>query len=77
MPVMDGLQATRLIRSYEKTGNWDEARLAGVELSGDHIPKEQRRRIPIIAVSTLSKITYLPLLCKFCQHLFSVFVLLI
>ncbi|KAJ9537176.1 hypothetical protein OSB04_029909 [Centaurea solstitialis] len=31
MPVMDGLQATRLIRSYEKTGNWDEARAAGVE----------------------------------------------
>ncbi|XP_042758544.1 histidine kinase 5 [Lactuca sativa] len=51
MPVMDGLQATRLIRSYEKTGNWDEARLAGVELSGDHIPKEQRRRIPIIAMT--------------------------
>jgi len=22
MPVMDGLEATRLIRSFEKTGNW-------------------------------------------------------
>ncbi|KAI3505515.1 hypothetical protein L1887_27646 [Cichorium endivia] len=51
MPVMDGLQATRLIRSYEKTGNWDEARLAGVELSGDQKIKEPRRRIPIIAMT--------------------------
>ena len=32
MPVMDGLEATRLIRSFEKTGNWDEARKAGVDL---------------------------------------------
>lgn len=56
MPVMDGLQATRLIRSYEKTGNWDEAKLAGVEpqdiSSGDQVLKVPRRRIPIIAVST-------------------------
>ncbi|KAL4565033.1 hypothetical protein LXL04_029115 [Taraxacum kok-saghyz] len=55
MPVMDGLQATRLIRSYENSGNWDEARLAGVELhdlpSGDQIIKEPRRRIPIIAMT--------------------------
>ncbi|KAI3692253.1 hypothetical protein L6452_32067 [Arctium lappa] len=55
MPVMDGLQATRLIRSYEKTGNWDEARLAGVEPpdlpSGDQILKEPRKRIPIIAMT--------------------------
>ncbi|XP_024996878.1 histidine kinase 5 [Cynara cardunculus var. scolymus] len=54
MPVMDGLQATRLIRSYEKTGNWDDARLAGVEppdrLSGDQI-WEPRKRIPIIAMT--------------------------
>ncbi|KAK9130205.1 hypothetical protein Sjap_010692 [Stephania japonica] len=28
MPVMDGLQATRLIRSYEETGNWDAAMTA-------------------------------------------------
>ncbi|CAA0838305.1 Histidine kinase 5 [Striga hermonthica] len=32
MPVMDGLQATRLIRSYEETGTWDEALKAGVEI---------------------------------------------
>ncbi|KAJ0944844.1 putative histidine kinase response regulator and transcription factor RR-A-type family [Helianthus annuus] len=51
MPVMDGLQATRLIRSYEKNGNWDEARLAGVDIP-DQISKEQpRKRIPIIAMT--------------------------
>ncbi|KAI3804577.1 hypothetical protein L1987_26228 [Smallanthus sonchifolius] len=50
MPVMDGLQATRLIRSYEKNGNWDEARLAGVDLQ-DQISKETRKRIPIIAMT--------------------------
>ncbi|KAI3756180.1 hypothetical protein L1987_55996 [Smallanthus sonchifolius] len=50
MPVMDGLQATRLIRSYEKYGNWDEARLAGVDLH-DQISKEPRKRIPIIAMT--------------------------
>ncbi|KAL4334132.1 hypothetical protein GQ457_07G043800 [Hibiscus cannabinus] len=31
MPVMDGLQATKLIRSFEETGNWDEAVKAGIE----------------------------------------------
>ncbi|CAL5409238.1 unnamed protein product [Camellia sinensis] len=31
MPVMDGLQATRLIRSFEETGNWDAAVKAGIE----------------------------------------------
>ncbi|KAK9077810.1 hypothetical protein SSX86_006148 [Deinandra increscens subsp. villosa] len=50
MPVMDGLQATRLIRSYEKNGNWDEARLAGVDLQ-DQILKEPRKRVPIIAMT--------------------------
>lgn len=58
MPVMDGLQATRLIRSFEKTGNWDEARKAGVELedspSYDQIQEEPRKRIPIIAVSIVN-----------------------
>ncbi|KAL8264043.1 hypothetical protein R6Q59_022173 [Mikania micrantha] len=50
MPVMDGLQATRLIRSYEKNGNWDEARLAGVDLQ-EQVLKQPRTRIPIIAMT--------------------------
>ncbi|KAK6116963.1 hypothetical protein DH2020_049338 [Rehmannia glutinosa] len=32
MPVMDGLEATRLIRSYEETGSWDDAIKAGVDI---------------------------------------------
>ncbi|KAJ9549482.1 hypothetical protein OSB04_022025 [Centaurea solstitialis] len=52
MPVMDGLEATRLIRSFEKTGNWDEARKAGIDLpSHDRILQEPRKRIPIIAMT--------------------------
>ncbi|KAK9076131.1 hypothetical protein SSX86_004464 [Deinandra increscens subsp. villosa] len=55
MPVMDGLQATRLIRSFEKTGSWDEARNAGVELEDsplyDQILDGPRKRIPIIAMT--------------------------
>ncbi|XP_019176804.1 PREDICTED: histidine kinase 5 [Ipomoea nil] len=58
MPVMDGLQATRLIRSFEETGNWDAARTAGVE----EVPssslslktpdsKSSNGRIPIIAMT--------------------------
>ncbi|CAH1415060.1 unnamed protein product [Lactuca virosa] len=58
MPVMDGLEATRLIRSYEKTGNWDEARKAGVEPEPhDHNHDSpfhnqiSRKRIPIVAMT--------------------------
>lgn len=58
MPVMDGLQATRLIRSFEETGNWDAAVEAGIEHqvpqnSASNHPQfnSSRNRIPIIAVS--------------------------
>ncbi|KAM7255309.1 hypothetical protein ACFE04_020550 [Oxalis oulophora] len=33
MPVMDGLEATRLIPSFQETGSWDAAVQAGVEPS--------------------------------------------
>ncbi|XP_042477642.1 probable histidine kinase 1 [Macadamia integrifolia] len=59
MPVMDGLQTTRLIRSFEETGNWDAAAQAGIEKpvpSSDsllHGPGAVTfpRRIPIIAMT--------------------------
>ncbi|XP_012847019.1 PREDICTED: histidine kinase 5 [Erythranthe guttata] len=59
MPVMDGLEATRLIRSFEETGNWDEAVKAGVEITdspfshscpNSHL-NEPRKRIPIVAMT--------------------------
>ncbi|KAA8525679.1 hypothetical protein F0562_007534 [Nyssa sinensis] len=62
MPVMDGLQATRLIHSFEETGNWDAAMNTGIEQHmppSDSSPNGQEfqlstKRIPIIAVSTLT-----------------------
>ncbi|KAL3844313.1 hypothetical protein ACJIZ3_001716 [Penstemon smallii] len=58
MPVMDGLQATRLIRSFEETGSWDDAVKAGIEL---HLPspnsspnlqvEKPMKRLPIIAMT--------------------------
>ncbi|XP_022751818.1 histidine kinase 5-like [Durio zibethinus] len=57
MPVMDGLQATRLIRSFEETGNWDAAKKAGIEQplpSSDSLQpgcKPPTMRIPIIAMT--------------------------
>lgn len=57
MPVMDGLQATRIIRSYEDTGNWDAAAEAGIEQpmnSSDSHPIYQdpaQSRTPIIAMT--------------------------
>ncbi|KAA8525689.1 hypothetical protein F0562_007544 [Nyssa sinensis] len=62
MPVMDGLQATRLIRSFEETSNWDAAVNAGIK---QHMPPSNSspngqefqlstKRIPIIAISTLT-----------------------
>ncbi|XP_057959650.1 histidine kinase 5 [Malania oleifera] len=59
MPVMDGLQATRLIRSFEETSNWDAAVQAGIEQSvptPDSLPNGKEsmpstKRIPIIAMT--------------------------
>ncbi|KMS99389.1 hypothetical protein BVRB_2g045130 isoform A [Beta vulgaris subsp. vulgaris] len=56
MPVMDGLQATRIIRSYEETGNWDAAAEAGIDQpmhSQDSALnfQDSSRRIPIIAMT--------------------------
>ncbi|KAH6831219.1 histidine kinase 5 [Perilla frutescens var. hirtella] len=52
MPVMDGLQATRLIRAFEETGSWEDAVKAGVEMQ---LPTQQlektRKRTPIIAMT--------------------------
>ncbi|KNA08312.1 hypothetical protein SOVF_163730, partial [Spinacia oleracea] len=56
MPVMDGLQATRIIRSYEETGNWDAAAEAGIDQpmhsqdSPLDIP-DSSKRLPIIAMT--------------------------
>jgi len=65
MPIMDGLQATKLIRSFEETGNWDAAKNAGIEQSlpnGDYeySSKVYPRHVPIVAVSTkrLEPLTY-------------------
>ncbi|CAN6682500.1 unnamed protein product [Malus baccata var. baccata] len=59
MPVMDGLQTTRIIRSFEETGNWDAAERAGIELplpssetlQNGHGYTPSRKRIPIIAMT--------------------------
>lgn len=59
MPIMDGLQTTRIIRSFEETGNWDAAEKAGIELTvpsqdalqNGHGYTPSGNRIPIIAVS--------------------------
>lgn len=68
MPVMDGLQATRLIRSFEETGSWYAAVEAGIDLLGSSSPSStydvhaavsSRKRLPIVAVSIYS---YFPLI---------------
>lgn len=54
MPVMNGLQTTKLIRSYEQTGNWDAARIAGIEptlSASDECSVPPKKRIQIVAVS--------------------------
>ncbi|KAG2335095.1 hypothetical protein Bca52824_006275 [Brassica carinata] len=57
MPVLDGLKATRLIRSYEESGNWDAAVEAGVDIKtseNEQVSVHSIHRLPIIAVSTSS-----------------------
>ncbi|CAI9771679.1 unnamed protein product [Fraxinus pennsylvanica] len=59
MPIMGGLQATKLIRSFEKTGSWNDAVKAGIELESPPAGsspnsrelKSYRKRIPIIAMT--------------------------
>ncbi|KAH7573999.1 hypothetical protein ACOSQ2_008268 [Xanthoceras sorbifolium] len=56
MPVMDGLQATRIIRSFEETRTWDVAEKAGIEkpvASADSLQYSMpfKQRIPIIAMT--------------------------
>ncbi|CAN6838946.1 unnamed protein product [Brassica oleracea] len=60
MPVLDGLKATRLIRSYEQSGNWDAAVEAGVDikvLENKQMSVRSTNRLPIIAMTanTLSE----------------------
>lgn len=60
MPIMNGLQAAKLIRSFEETGSWNDAVKAGIELGlppadstlNSRELTNYRKRIPIIAVST-------------------------
>ncbi|KAL5559569.1 hypothetical protein UlMin_035780 [Ulmus minor] len=58
MPVMNGLKATRLIRSFEETGNWDAAEKAGIlleapsdVLSNGKSSTRSTKRIPIVAMT--------------------------
>ncbi|XP_027938563.1 histidine kinase 5-like [Vigna unguiculata] len=60
MPVMNGLQTTKLIRSYEETGNWDAARKAGIEqcLPISHecsAPPKNRIHIVAMTANTMSE----------------------
>ncbi|CAL5439811.1 unnamed protein product [Camellia sinensis] len=54
MPVMDGLQATRLIRSFEETGSWDVAVKAGIEQfvpPNDQKFESSKKMMPIIVMA--------------------------
>ncbi|KAI8015498.1 Histidine kinase 5 [Camellia lanceoleosa] len=60
MPVMDGLQATRLVCSFEETGSWDAAVKARIEQfvpPNDQKFESSKKRMPIIAMTanTLAK----------------------
>ncbi|XP_051197842.1 probable histidine kinase 1 [Lolium perenne] len=61
MPEMDGLQATRLIRSFENTGCWDASvktegnqMLANSAFSSDCAQEKKGKRVPIIAMTANS-----------------------
>ncbi|KAI8020449.1 Histidine kinase 5 [Camellia lanceoleosa] len=52
--VMDGLQAPRLIHSFEEIGNWDVAVKAGIEQfvpPNDEKFNSSKKRMPIIAMT--------------------------
>ncbi|THG04999.1 hypothetical protein TEA_014497 [Camellia sinensis var. sinensis] len=54
MSVMDGLQATRLIRSFKETGSWDAAVKVGIEQfvpPNDQKIESSKKRMPIIAMT--------------------------
>ncbi|KAK1612829.1 hypothetical protein QYE76_036502 [Lolium multiflorum] len=58
MPEMDGLQATRLIRSFENTGCWDASvkpednqMLPTSAISSDCAQEKKGKRVPIIAMT--------------------------
>uniref|UniRef100_A0ACD5ZGQ7 Uncharacterized protein n=1 Tax=Avena sativa TaxID=4498 RepID=A0ACD5ZGQ7_AVESA len=61
MPEMDGLQATRLIRSFENTGCWDSSvkpednqMIANSAISSDCAQEKKGKRVPIIAMTANS-----------------------
>ncbi|KAG4934151.1 hypothetical protein JHK87_048153 [Glycine soja] len=60
MPVMNGLQTTKLIRSYEETGNWEAAREAGIEECSPasnecSVPLKNRIHIIAMTANTMSE----------------------
>ncbi|KAE8786856.1 Sensor protein rcsC [Hordeum vulgare] len=61
MPVMDGLQATKLIRHFENTGCWDASvkpehneMIANSAISSDCVQDKKGKRVPIIAMTANS-----------------------
>ena len=83
MPEMDGLQATRFIRTFENTGCWDASvkpedneMIANSAISSDCVQDKKGKRVPIIAVSLLKQfqihvlcLTIVPMLLHDCLFL--------